>query len=209
MDSTELIGLGDDPALDFVNSIATPQQEPVEFLTDGQAYLDWLERAGLIEPADATAARRLFSPAQLVAVAEEAVALREWLRPAIAEWARRSGRPATGEPESVIPQRVRIRLNEILELDRAYPRLDVATGALVIERARHWHEPRQLLVPPAEAAARLLSAGDPALVRHCEGPTCTLWFYDRTKSHRRRWCSMAACGNRAKARAHRDRTRDH
>jgi len=32
-----------------------------------------------------------------------------------------------------------------------------------------------------------------------------MWFYDRTKSHRRRWCSMALCGNRAKARAHRER----
>ncbi|MDX3854896.1 CGNR zinc finger domain-containing protein [Streptomyces sp. AK02-01A] len=34
-----------------------------------------------------------------------------------------------------------------------------------------------------------------------------LWFYDRTKSHRRRWwwCSMETCGNRTKVRARRSR----
>ena len=36
------------------------------------------------------------------------------------------------------------------------------------------------------------------LIRECEHPDCVLWFYDRTKSHRRRWCSMALCGNRHK-----------
>ena len=34
-----------------------------------------------------------------------------------------------------------------------------------------------------------------------------LMFYDRSKSHARRWCSMAVCGNRAKATAHRVRDR--
>jgi predicted RNA-binding Zn ribbon-like protein len=37
------------------------------------------------------------------------------------------------------------------------------------------------------------------LVRKCEGTTCTLWFLDVSKAHARRWCSMAVCGNRAKA----------
>ena len=56
-----------------------------------------------------------------------------------------------------------------------------------------------LLGPVAEAAAHLLVEGDFALVRQCEHPDCILWFYDRTKSHKRRWCSMAQCGNRQKA----------
>ncbi|MEL6323421.1 MAG: CGNR zinc finger domain-containing protein, partial [Pseudomonadota bacterium] len=36
-----------------------------------------------------------------------------------------------------------------------------------------------------------------------EGPTCTLYFHDVSKNHKRRWCSMDICGNRAKAAAHR------
>jgi predicted RNA-binding Zn ribbon-like protein len=51
----------------------------------------------------------------------------------------------------------------------------------------------------AEAIATLLAEGNFELVRQCEHPDCVLWFHDRTKSHRRRWCSMALCGNRHKA----------
>ena len=37
-------------------------------------------------------------------------------------------------------------------------------------------------------------------VRRCESEDCVLYFFDPTG--RRRWCSMAGCGNRAKARRH-------
>jgi predicted RNA-binding Zn ribbon-like protein len=58
--------------------------------------------------------------------------------------------------------------------------------------------PEQLLARVAEAAAELLADGDFDLIRKCESNECVLWFYDRTKAHRRRWCSMAVCGNRHK-----------
>ena len=54
----------------------------------------------------------------------------------------------------------------------------------------------------ARAAADFLSSADLSLVRQCEGTGCILLFYDTTKSHTRRWCSMGACGNRAKAATH-------
>ena len=59
----------------------------------------------------------------------------------------------------------------------------------------------------AELAAELVVSGDFELIRKCESDECVLWFYDRTKSHRRRWCSMAACGNRHKVAAYRERVR--
>ena len=62
-----------------------------------------------------------------------------------------------------------------------------------------------VLVPVAEAIAKLLVEGDFDLIRKCESEDCTLWFHDRTKSHQRRWCSMAVCGNRAKVAAFRAR----
>jgi predicted RNA-binding Zn ribbon-like protein len=70
-----------------------------------------------------------------------------------------------------------------------------------------WSGPEQVLVPVAESAAGLLSSGNLALVRKCENPECILFFYDTTKNHGRRWCSMSACGNRAKVAAHYRRTR--
>jgi hypothetical protein len=41
--------------------------------------------------------------------------------------------------------------------------------------------------------------------RLCADPTCTTVFYDRSKNHSAKWCSMQTCGNRNKVRAFRQR----
>lgn len=43
-------------------------------------------------------------------------------------------------------------------------------------------------------------------LRRCEGAGCGAVFIDESRGRRRRWCSMARCGNRAKAAAFRSRT---
>ncbi|QXJ21565.1 CGNR zinc finger domain-containing protein [Actinomadura graeca] len=53
---------------------------------------------------------------------------------------------------------------------------------------------------------RLMTAS-PDRVKSCAHPACVLHFHDTTKNGTRRWCSMAICGNRAKAARHYDRTR--
>ncbi|MEU4690957.1 CGNR zinc finger domain-containing protein [Actinoplanes sp. NPDC023714] len=53
----------------------------------------------------------------------------------------------------------------------------------------------------ADHYLRLL-AENPARIRKCANPVCTLRFYDVSKAGARRWCSMATCGNRAKSRSH-------
>ena len=78
-------------------------------------------------------------------------------------------------------------------------------GTLNLEREWKQRTPEEILAPVAEAAAELLAIGDFNLVRHCEDSECVLWFYDRTRSHHRRWCSMATCGNRNKVAAFRKR----
>ncbi|GGP54825.1 CGNR zinc finger domain-containing protein [Saccharothrix coeruleofusca] len=45
-------------------------------------------------------------------------------------------------------------------------------------------------------------------VRACANPACVLHFFDVSKNGSRRWCSMAGCGNRAKANRHYARHRD-
>jgi predicted RNA-binding Zn ribbon-like protein len=142
---------------------------------------------------------------QLDEAAAEARVLREWLRPIVAAWAG----DAEGATGAALPARARSHLNDILATDCRHVQLDeLADGSFVLSSRRRWSDPRQLLIPPAEAAAQLFANGDPRLVRICEGPSCMLWFYDHTKAHRRRWCSMAVCGNRAKVRSHRDRSRE-
>jgi predicted RNA-binding Zn ribbon-like protein len=99
-------------------------------------------------------------------------------------------------------------LNRVLALGSAYQELVWKKGhAPRYEQRRRGTGAESLLVPVAEAVARLLAEGDFTLVRKCESTDCTLWFYDRTKSHHRRWCSMAVCGNRMKVAAFRARQR--
>lgn len=48
----------------------------------------------------------------------------------------------------------------------------------------------------------------PGRLRPCANPECRLFLVDRSKTNKARWCSMAVCGNRMKARRHYQRTRD-
>jgi len=96
-------------------------------------------------------------------------------------------------------------LNGILAAARSHVALSVAA-----ELRREWQQStaEQAVGPLAEAAAEFLATADFELVRQCESDDCVLWFYDRTKSHRRRWCSAATCGNRHKVAAFRRRSQE-
>ena len=59
-----------------------------------------------------------------------------------------------------------------------------------------------LLAPALWSAADLLVGNQLARVRQCANPECGWLFLDDSKSGNRRWCSMSACGNRAKAHRH-------
>ena len=54
-------------------------------------------------------------------------------------------------------------------------------------------------------AGELLLSPHRNRVRVCAGEGCGWLFLDASKAGRRRWCSMAACGNRAKVRDYRER----
>ena len=73
-----------------------------------------------------------------------------------------------------------------------------------------------LSVPPErELAVRAVLAWDalaktsPGRLRPCANDECRLFLIDRSKAGAARWCSMAVCGNRMKARRHYERVRDH
>lgn len=60
-------------------------------------------------------------------------------------------------------------------------------------------DPYAPLWPIARDAAELLASDRLKFVRACASKTCEWLFLDETKNHRRRWCDMTQCGNRAKA----------
>ncbi|MBV8638413.1 MAG: ABATE domain-containing protein [Candidatus Eremiobacteraeota bacterium] len=179
--------------LDFLNSVATPIDVPVEWLASGNDLLRWLEKAALIPSHAARELRKNALPGELDTVATQARELREWFRAFVLA---HKGKPlAAGAVRELEP------LNRLLARDEQYG--EVVANPLRLERRRRWRSPDALLFPIATALAELLSEVDFADVKACEGAQCSLLYVDRTRTRGRRWCSMAVCGNRSKQAAHR------
>jgi len=191
--------VGDHPALDFLNTIATPHGAVIEWLADGNDLVSWLERAGSIEPTAAAKVRES-GRAALDEVARRAREFRQWLHGFVTA---RVGKTLRATAAAVAP------VNELLARDNSFQKVEAAGRnaedgrRLLLRRVHRWESPAELLDPIAAAAADLICNQDFRLIRSCEGSACVLVFLDRTKAHARRWCSMAVCGNRAKAAAHR------
>jgi len=189
--------IADHPALDFLNSHATPAGRPIEWLADGADLLDWQVAAGMVTP---EVAKKFRAHPALDAIAAEARSLRAWLGDFVR---RHAGAPLPAKAAAELQP-----LNRLLAKDESYARVAAdAAGQLHLERPRRWEDPEALLQPLAAAVADLACHADFRLIRRCAGHDCSLMFLDRTKAHARRWCSMAMCGNRAKAAAHRARQR--
>jgi predicted RNA-binding Zn ribbon-like protein len=58
----------------------------------------------------------------------------------------------------------------------------------------------------AAAAAKVAIEERMDRVKICPADDCRWAFYDSSRNHSRQWCSMQVCGNRAKVRAHRQRS---
>jgi len=201
---TAPIFIAGDPALDFLNSVATPADIPVEWLDDGEGLLAWLRQAQLVPAPVLKEVRAQARPGELDQVAEQARNLREWFRSFVAK---EGGRPLARDALRKLE-----RLNRLLERDESFRQIAPAAGrddnALELRMRRRWLSPETLLLPIAEALARFVCSEDFTYVKACEGPACTLLFADRTRGRARRWCSMAICGNRAKQAAHRQRSKE-
>jgi predicted RNA-binding Zn ribbon-like protein len=180
--------LADDLALDFVNTEFGVGDGRREWLDSDARVLHWLQRAGL-------PTLKFKAKARLGALLEAALALRESARGLIEK--RKGG--MIGNPAV---------LNRLLALDSSYSQLVWSKQQSARrEQRQRVTSVEALLVPVAQAVATLIAEADFSLVRECESSDCTVWFYDRTKSHRRRWCSMALCGNRMKVAAFRARNK--
>ncbi len=177
--------LADHLALDLLNTEAGIDAQHVDFWQSGDDVLRWLQRCGIggndVDQVDKEAL--LQAARDLRAVARELVALRK--------------RGERGDPQ---------RLNSYLALMQSVPVLEWDEAGARLVRRPLLQSSMLALGIVAEAVASLLAEGQFDLVHQCEHPDCVLWFYDRTKSHRRRWCSMTLCGNRHKAAQFRKRS---
>jgi predicted RNA-binding Zn ribbon-like protein len=190
--------LGGHPAIDFLNTSLTPNGEPVETIPDGRAYLEWLVGAELLDESEAAKLARRFGAKGLDTAAAEARKVREWARAWFARWRARSGGDYGEEIAALNKLLARETSSHELRADKA--------GFTLVERPQ-LESPAALISLVAMQLAALLTSEDPSLIRNCAGSGCTLSFLDRTKAHRRLFCSASACGNRAKVAAFRSRQR--
>jgi len=190
--------LGSHPALDFLNTRCAPHGETVEYIGDGRSFIEWLVAAGLLDEAGAAKMKRRLGLKALDAAAEEARRVREWARSWIVRWS---------EAPAADYGREAALLNGLLARANSRRELVISEGRLQPTESNRMESVDELMAIVAVQIASLMTSEEPALVKRCAGPACTLSFLDRTKSHRRAFCSAAACGNRAKVAAFRERQR--
>jgi predicted RNA-binding Zn ribbon-like protein len=190
--------IGSHPAIDFLNTAFAPNGEPIETIGDGKTYVEWLIAAGLLEEAHASKLRRRFGAPALDAAAAEARRVREWARAWLVRW---RTTPKGDYAEEIAA------LNKLLSRETRSREVIAGEKGLEVVDLPHLETANALIALVAEQVASLVTQEQPSLVRTCAGPACTLWFLDRTKAHRRLFCSPSACGNRAKVAAFRDRQR--
>lgn len=191
--------LGGHPAIDFLNTAFSPQGTPIEVLADGVAFVDWLVAAHLLDVKTATNLKRRYSGKPLDAIAAEARKVREWARDWLDRWGDADAGTYTAELR---------RLNELLGRATREREVVAGRGGLQLHEHSRIETPDELLALVAEQIALLLTHESPSLVKHCAGSGCTLSFLDRTKAHKRVFCSAQTCGNRAKVAAFRVRQRE-
>lgn len=92
-------------------------------------------------------------------------------------------------------------VNEILRVTEGHDELVPADGSWQIEFIAREGGLEWLLAAVARSAAEIIAEGPRAPLRICANPSCKLFFYDTSRTHQRRWCCMAVCGNRSKVAA--------
>jgi predicted RNA-binding Zn ribbon-like protein len=179
--------LGGRPALDFVNTRRERWRRDVECLLSVEEVVVWLVRARLLPGP-------MRAPASVLGEARELrEAIDDGVRAAVAHTA---------------PDRAAVALiDDWLAWAGAHPALLTdPSGRPVLSERRRAESPRRALGMVAFDAARMLGIdSERARVRVCASDTCSARFYDRSPAARRRWCSMALCGNQAKARRFREK----
>ncbi len=165
----------------FVNT--TDREPGGEALGDPRALRGWLAERGLMalnQPATDTDLKH-------------AVAVREAIRGAI-------GANSGG---SIYPVDI-ATLNGAVSASRLIPRFGSNGKARLEPHASGVDGALGRIVAAVFAA---MNEGDWTRLKVCDSSTCRWAFYDQSRNHSSRWCRMASCGNRQKAKRFRERAK--
>jgi predicted RNA-binding Zn ribbon-like protein len=188
--------VGNQLALDFLNT--RPVQDGVlsELLPDFSALLRWFQAAGLLSSREAGSLQRRWGrSASAQKITKAMRQLRERLRKDILAW----------EHSGLVQHPMLVELNRLLAKHPMHTRLRTNGKSCTTELWFEPREPEDLFAPLAHSAAALFATVDRQRVRKCAH--CVLHFQDTSKKGTRRWCSMQLCGNRLKVAAYAARRR--
>lgn len=187
-----------------------PRDREDDVLDSDTRFLAWTRRKGVLTPADTRALRerdgsRIWSEEVL----SEVRGLRQLLH-----------RVFTDVAEGRLPRRDDLSTLEAVLTDSGQRRVIVpggegeltwswqgveSTPAEVSGEARLSAARSRILGRIARSAADLLTSGELDRVKVCDAHDCGWFFVDVSRNKSRRWCDMAGCGNRDKARRYRQR----
>jgi predicted RNA-binding Zn ribbon-like protein len=171
--------VGGNLALDFVGTLNERHSHRVENLNQPEDLGCWFVDASLLDSA----------PAVGLADLKSAILLREALF-----------RLVSGLIDGTVPRRSDL---DVVNLAAR----EAPPGVRVTSRGRRHNTGTvaNALAAVARAGLSLFDRPDDAVLKWCANSSCTHPFLDRSRGHRRRWCDMASCGDRAKAAAYRAR----
>jgi predicted RNA-binding Zn ribbon-like protein len=188
--------VGNQLALDFVNTRPVQNGEPMELLPDFPALLRWFQAASLLTSREVANLQQQWDQSiRARHVLEGMCALRERLRKEVLSW----------EGGGALHHSTADELNQLMAEHPMRTRLKEKGRSPSTELWFELHQPEDLLAPLAHSAAMLFANVDRNRVRKCD--QCVLHFHDISKKGTRRWCSMQLCGNRLKVAAYAARQR--
>src|SRR5438128_4101950 len=189
--------VGNQLALDFLNTRPLVNDKVSELLPDFRAVLHWFRAANLLTAKEIGSIERRWRRTDKSQKSVQALReLREKLREEILAW----------EQGRAIRQSTIELLNKLMAAHPMRVRLTHGENAPSIGQWFEVRRPEDLFAPLAHSAAALFACVDRKRVRKCA--QCVLQFQDTSKKGTRRWCSMQLCGNRRKVAAYAARRRE-
>lgn len=188
--------LGNQLALDFLNTRPVQNGQPKELLPDFSALLRWFKAAGLLSSRKAANLYRQWGKSDGARrVVESVQVFREKLRKEVLAW----------EQGHAIRHSTLEELNRLMHEHPMRTRLRASGTGLSSGLYFETRRPPDLFAPLAYSASILFADVNRDRVRKCD--KCVLHFYDTSKKGTRRWCTMQLCGNRQKVAAYAARRR--
>ena len=186
--TTTLLLVGGRLAIDFANIPSYPGS-PAE-------HLSWEELIVFLQASQIISAERGSSllalsgsdPDAAQSLLSRSIRLRDALRKAFGALVRKE----------LVARECAEPINQILRITEGHDEIVLEEDTWKMEFKAREGGLDWLLAAIARSAAEILVEGAQARLRICANPACGLFFSDKSRTRRRRWCSMAICGNRHK-----------